>query len=293
MKLILDTDIGGDIDDAIALGYLLNQPRCELLGIATVGGEPALRAAIASAICTAAGRADLPIHVGASAPLLGPERQPDPYQFAAICDRWPHQCFDHGNTAIDWMRRTIRANPGEITLLAIGPLTNVGLLFMLDPDIPALLRDITIMGGSFAATEAEQEWNIICDPHAAARVFAAPVMLSSVGFDVTALCRLSAAEWRRRMGGAVGAFEPVLAMAELFFERETPELTLHDPLAAALVFEPSLCRTTAQGIDVELRDETRFGRTLPHADASRPQRVATDVNRAAFFDHLFATVGAT
>lgn len=70
MKVLLDTDIGGDIDDALALAYLLKQPRCELLRITTVGGEPEKRAALASATCHAAGRAEMPIHVGASAPLL-------------------------------------------------------------------------------------------------------------------------------------------------------------------------------------------------------------------------------
>jgi hypothetical protein len=80
VKILLDTDIGGDIDDALALAYLLKQPHCELLGITTVGGESEQRAALASAICHAAGQAEVPVHVGASAPLLVPERQPHAYQ---------------------------------------------------------------------------------------------------------------------------------------------------------------------------------------------------------------------
>ena len=76
MKILLDTDMDGDIDDALALAYLLKQPHGELLGITTVGGEAEKRAAFASAMCHAAGQAAVPVHVSASAPLLVPERQP-------------------------------------------------------------------------------------------------------------------------------------------------------------------------------------------------------------------------
>ena len=174
MKILLDTDIGGDIDDALALAYLLKQPQCELLGVTTVGGEAEKRAALASALCHSVGRAEVPVHVGASAPLLVPERQPHAYQSEALTDRWPHRTFDKRNTAVEFLRDTIRAHPGAITLLTIGPLTNIGLLFALDPDIPALLKGMMVMGGSFSAKDNDEEWNILCDPHAAAIVFAAP-----------------------------------------------------------------------------------------------------------------------
>ena len=70
IPVLLDTDIGSDIDDAVALAYLLKQPRCDLLGVTTVTGEPTKRAMLADAICQAAGRTDIPIHVGTEAPLL-------------------------------------------------------------------------------------------------------------------------------------------------------------------------------------------------------------------------------
>src|SRR5262249_1191216 len=103
MKILLDTDIGGDLDDALALAYLLKQPQCELLGITTVGGESDKRAALASALCHAAGRVEVPIHVGAAAPLRVPERQPHAYQSAALTDQWPHQTFDKRNTALAFL----------------------------------------------------------------------------------------------------------------------------------------------------------------------------------------------
>src|SRR5512141_3256451 len=88
-KIILDTDIGSDIDDAVCLAYLLAQPQCELLGITTVSGEPEKRAAMASAQCRAAG-VQIPIYPGAPLTLLNGQRQPECSQAFAL-DRWPHQ----------------------------------------------------------------------------------------------------------------------------------------------------------------------------------------------------------
>src|SRR5690242_7304172 len=88
-KVILDTDIGSDIDDAVALAYLLRQPECDLLGITTVTGEPIKRASIASAICRAAGR-DMPTYPGAAEPLEVAQKQPLAPQAAALTD-WSHE----------------------------------------------------------------------------------------------------------------------------------------------------------------------------------------------------------
>ena len=289
MKILLDTDIGGDLDDALALAYLLKQPRCELLGVTTVGGEPEKRASLASAVCHAGGRAEVPVCVGASCPLLVPERQLHAYQSEALSDQWPHQTFARRNTAVEFLRETIHAHPGEITLLAIGPLTNVALLFALDPDAASSLKGLMLMGGSFLAKEADEEWNIVCDPHAAAKVFTAPLELTSVGFDVTGQCLLEAADFRRRLARANGPFSFVAEMAEVFFRSESTQVIFHDPLAAALLFEPALCQARVQPIRVELMDPRRFGRTHPSENATtKPHHVAYSVEADQFFEHFFA-----
>ena len=228
----------------------------------------------------------MPIHVGTSAPLLVPERQTHAYQSEALTGQWPHQTFDKCNTAIDFLRNTIRTHPGEITLLTIGPLTNIALLFALDPDIPVLLKGLVMMGGCFSAKHNDAEWNILCDPHAAAKVFAAPLDLTSVGFDVTSQCRLEADECRRRFRQAGGPLAFVAVMAEVFFRYGSPEIIFHDPLAAALIFDPSLCQTRAQRIEVDLVNEGTLGRTRPVDEAvSRPHHVAYSVKAAEFFEH--------
>ncbi len=292
IPVLLDTDIGTDIDDAVALAYLLRQPRCRLLGVTTVSGEPDQRAALVDAVCRAAGRDDIPIHVGLAAPLLGTQRQPNAAQAEALTEAWPHRTFAPRPTALDFLRDTIRAHPGEVTLLAIGPLTNVALLFAADPEIPGLLKQLVIMGGRYFAHDGEHggaEWNIECDPHAAAMVFAAPVpRLLAVGLDVTLQCRLPADECRRRFAAAGGPLSLVAALAEVWF-RHVPEITFHDPLAAALLFDPSLCDTLPVRISVALCAPHPLT-TLNEDQADIPHTVARAVRPAAFFDHYFAVV---
>ena len=118
MKVLLDTDIGSDIDDAVCLAYLLAQPDCELLGVTTVTGEGQRRAMLASALCREAGQ-DVPIYIGAEQPLLIEQRQPLSPQADGL-GNWSHATEFPRGEAVEFMRRTIRAHPGEVTLLPIG-----------------------------------------------------------------------------------------------------------------------------------------------------------------------------
>ena len=299
IPIILDTDIGSDIDDAVALAYLLRQPRCELMGITTVSGEPQKRADLADAVCRAGGRDDVPIHVGVEAPLLVAPLQPHAPQAEALASgRWPHRTFGADNTAIAFLRSAIRAHPGEVTLLAVGPLTNIALLFARDPEIPSLLKELVMMGGWFF-DRPQPEWNIRCDPHAAAKVFAAPVpRLTAVGIDVTQKCQLPADECRRRFTQAGGPLAPVADFAEVWF-RHSPLITFHDPLAAALIFEPPLCQLEEHRVAVELVSPLRLGQTFPEwhdrhggeTPEAPPHQLASSVDPEAFFSHYFDVVG--
>ncbi|HET7559506.1 MAG TPA: nucleoside hydrolase [Limnochordia bacterium] len=293
VPVLLDTDIGTDIDDALCLAYLLAQPRCELVGITTVSGQAQARAALADALCRAQGRPDVPIFAGADQPLLGPSRQPEAQQ-AEVLPNWPHRADFAAEAAVDFMRETIRRRPGEIVLLTIGPLTNAALLFKLDPEIPKLLRGFVMMGGTFGRALADPgpvaEWNIWQDPVAAAIVFAAggPPPLC-VGLDVTRRCRLSAQECRRRLPTS-GALAVVRDAAEIWFRRAS-EITFHDPLAAVALFEPGVITEAAGRIDVELRSEKLYGATLWEPGAQeRPHRIAAGVDVERFFAHYFEIV---
>jgi purine nucleosidase len=196
VPILLDTDIGSDIDDAVCLAYLLAQPRCELLGITTVSGQPRVRASLVDAVCQAAGRRDIPIHAGAERGMgTGEVVQPEVPQ-AAVLANVPHRAPEQfpSGTAVEFLRQSIRARPHQLTLLAIGPMTNLGLLFTIDPEIPRLLKALVLMCGVFIDKSPgmpAREWNALCDPvatHLTYHAKAAPHL--SIGLDVTGKCRM-------------------------------------------------------------------------------------------------------
>lgn len=291
VKVLLDTDIGSDIDDAVCLAYLLAQPACELLGITTVTGEADKRAMLADALCKVAGK-PVPIYPGAQDALLIAGWQQEAPQAAALT-KWPHaDSFPRGE-AVEFLRRTIRAHPGEITLLTIGPLTNIALLFAVDPDIPALLKAVVTMGGGFAPPhDGYAEWNIALDPHAAAMVASATahkVAHTWVGLDVTTQVVMDADAVRERFAGHA-LLRPVLDFAEVWFTTH-PTLTFHDPLAAALLFDPAICGTAAGMVGVDVEMQPRPGRTVLMREQAAQHTVAETVDAGRFFAAYFSVFG--
>lgn len=289
-KVLLDTDIGSDIDDAVALAYLLSQPRCELLGITTVTGRPELRAQLASAICRNAGRDDIPIHCGCPTPLLITQQQPEAPQAAALVN-WSRRTDFPPNTAVEFLRQTIRAHPGEITLLTIGPLTNIGLLFATDPEIPGLLKQLVLMCGRFFSSMGP-EWNAMLDPHATAIAYgngtqARPPRHVSYGLDVTLHCTMLASEVRDRFTARV--LRPVRDFAEVWFQH-AERLCFHDPLAAACIFEPEICTYRQGMVQVSLNQPTLGWTVFNDRAEPKPHTVAENVRPGAFFDHFFDVV---
>ena len=190
MTLLLDTDIGSDIDDAVALAYLLANPRANLLGITTVTGEAQKRAALAEHLVGLVPQ-NIPVLAGYEAPQQIVSRQPlaqqarklDPKLLAALpTTHDPEQ-------AIDFMANTIYAHPNEVTLLAVGPFTNVARLLAREPGISRLLKEIVIMGGKYSdypTPWGPTEWNAIVDPHATHQLFTlAECPVRAFGLDIT------------------------------------------------------------------------------------------------------------
>lgn len=287
IKILLDTDIGNDVDDAVCLAYLLSHPQCHLLGITTVTGEPIKRASLASVICKVAGK-DIPLYPGFAAPMMGELRQPIA-QHATVLPHWPHQSDFPQDQAIDFMSQTIRANPGEVILLTIGPLTNIGRLFSADPDVAPLLKAIVLMGGLFTNTYPEKEyteWNILCDPAAAEIVYRTPVKLHrSIGLDVTLQVAFPAQEVRQQFTAPL--LRPVLDMAEIWFSQSSPTLTFHDPLAAATIFDPTLCQYQQGNVTVNTSDKPGQTHFTPATTTDAPHHIATTVAVQRYLDHFF------
>jgi purine nucleosidase len=290
-KVLLDTDIGTDVDDAVCLAYLLSHPDCELLGITTVTGEAEKRASLASVLCQAIGK-DTPIYPGADHPMSGDQRQRIAQQAAAL-PRWPHETNFPKGRAVDFLADTIRSHPREVTLLTVGPLTNAGLLFSNYPDIADLLGGLVMMGGSFGEDlppNKQVEWNIAGDPLASEITYGARVRLHrSLGLNVTQQVVMPAEEVREKFTAPL--LRPVLDMAEIWFAEFYPSITFHDPLAAATIFDEDLC-SYQQGT-VKLEDTNAHARTIWQAGGpDSPHQVAMMVDVERYFQHFFSIVGS-
>jgi purine nucleosidase len=297
-KVLLDTDIGSDIDDAVCLAYLLRHPQCELLGITTVTGQPQQRAALADAVCRAAGRKNVPIHSGCDTAILGKVMQPECPQ-ATILPRFEHTPPEEfqPNTAVQFLREIIHSHPHEITLLAIGPMTNLGLLFSLDPDVPKLLKSLVLMCGVFTHRlngmgPSNREWNALNDPLSTAITYRAAVPSHlSIGLEVTCKCKMVSAECVDRFKQIGGPLGVVSAATEVWSKRGS-HVTFHDPLAAAAIFKPEICQYADGRVDVETKSELAPGMTLfSEKSPEKPHRIAVDVNAEMFFEHYFAVTG--
>ena len=191
-KIIIDTDPG--IDDAMAIFYALASPELEVLGLTTVFGNAHVEVCMANAIrlLDIAGRADIPVAHGAGRPLAMPYRGPADFVHgvngqADITLATP-SCAPHSLDAAHFIIEQVKAAPGEITLVPVGPLTNIALALLLWPELPQHLAGIVLMGGNaFVGGNASPsaEANILNDPEAADLVFSADCPIVMCGLDVT------------------------------------------------------------------------------------------------------------
>lgn len=286
IKVLFDTDIGSDIDDAVALAYLLAEPRCDLLGITTVSGQSIERAKLASAICKTAEK-EIPIIPGNEGRLDGPTRQPNVPQ-SSVLPNWPHDTSFTTQSAVDFMAETIEANPHEVILLAVGPMTNVADLFIQHPEIAKLLRSLHMMIGRFGNAPGllVSEWNAYCDPTAASVVYATEVPNhSSTGLDVTHEVVMDSAQVKEHFQHPL--LKPVYEMSEVWFS-ERDKLRFHDPLAAVTLFNHSICEYENGQVTVNRTDDRSDGETLWSPNEKGPHRVGVTVDAARFFKSYFS-----
>jgi purine nucleosidase len=291
IKLLLDTDIGSDIDDAVALAYLLQQPEVELLGITTVTGESRKRSALATYLVNQSTQ-HLPVLSGTEVPRVIQQRQATAPQAlklpAHILTTLP--ASHDPEQAIDYLANVIRANPGEITLLAVGPFTNVARLFEREPDVSSLLKELVIMGGKysdFPTPWGPTEWNAIVDPQATDLMFqTAQCPIRAFGLDITWQLYMTPNEVRNQFA-LHPLLETVLAWSEVWFAKRDL-LHFHDPLAAACLVDPDICNYVQGIVTVDLKSTKTAGITTFEANPHGNVRIASGVNPARFFSTFFA-----
>ncbi len=307
--LFVDVDTG--IDDALALVYLLASPDADVVGIASTGGGIPVDQVCENnlGLLELCGAATIPVSRGAEAPLRG---------------EWPHRSKFHGDKGIGYaelpgsQRRlteydatrawvaAARAHPGTLVGLVTGPLTNLALALRAEPELPALLRRLVIMGGAFADdTNPLAEWNIRVDPEAASEVFAAwagrqrlPIVC---GLELTRRVAMTP-EMLARLRDAAGPSALMRALDDavrFYFESHDDRgygyiAYMHDPLAAAVALDPGLVSTRAASVHVELARTPHRGMTVADWSGGRNPNalIGIDVQPAAFFDRFAERVGS-
>jgi len=282
LPVILDTDIGTDIDDAFALALIMNSPELELLGVTTVSGDTAARARIAAKMLWEAGGKwrQVPVVAGVPGPKQDINQAPWADGFVG-----PQILKE---SAVDFLRGKFHRYPGEITLIAIGELTNVAALLKADPLVAKKIKRIALMGGSVECgygpgSKPEAEWNIKSNPQAAQVVFTSGIPIIMAPLDVTAMLKLDA-EGRHRIFSSHTPLTNALADLYRLWKNETP--TLFDPMAVAMLIDPGICQTKDLAIEVDSQGYTRVveGRS---ANAT----VGLSTNPGKFFQFYFSRVG--
>jgi inosine-uridine nucleoside N-ribohydrolase len=272
--VIVDTDIGADIDDAFALALVLNSPELELRGVTTVAGDAHTRARLVCRLLNAIGRDDIPVAAGQpprSKPELAGMHQ---YGLRAAQKNPVRQ------SAVEFLRDQVAAGPGELTIVALGPLTNVAELLTRYPESKGQIRRIVLMGGSVrigynGRQPAEPEWNIKTDIAAAQTVFASGVPLSVVPLDASASLKLDAARRRQVFSAETTLCRHLHALYELW-DKETP--VLFDPAAAAMAAGGDFFEIQELRLEVDGEGMTRIVDGKPNA------RVAMKVRTEELLD---------
>lgn len=287
IPVVLDTDIGDDIDDALALALALNSPELNVLAVNTVLQQGDRRADLTYRILELYGRTDIPVGVGAETTLMGKPSTATVRQTEALGASY-HMPPDKRHNGLQLLVQTILRSPEKVTLVAYGPLTNVALALRAEPRIAGNLERIVLMNGVFFRPGLE--YNTYRDAEASAIVYSSGVTIVTVGLDVTMQCRLTA-EHLDQMAGS--KFENVRFLRQLIgiWQGGKPEQRpiLHDPLAILVTFRPSLIDTAQGLVTVETKGTpgVSYGLTAFKQDPAGTVRVAREV-RSVDAVNLFA-----
>ena len=260
-KIIIDTDIGNDIDDAFAVGLALHSPEFQILGISSAWGDTHLRARLLSRLLKETGRADIPVAMGI---VKHPAGKLDTLSQAAYAEGGPgDQTYPN---AVDFLLDQIRRYPGEITLLAIGPETNLGAAIDRDAATFRKLKRIVLMGGSvyrgysqfnYGKTHGpDPEWNILCDIQAAQKVFSSGVPLYVMPLDSTQI-KLQELERAEIFRAGTTLTDALLALYTQWSHGAPQTPTLFDVVVVGYASHPELCPTEPLRLRVDDQGYTR------------------------------------
>ncbi|MGC2197808.1 MAG: nucleoside hydrolase [Terriglobales bacterium] len=290
-RVIIDTDPG--VDDAFALLLAMRSPELKIEGITAVAGNVPLELTLPNALrmVEVAGRTDIPVAAGAKGPLvrrlvtaayahgengLGGAVFPEPKRRPA------------SEPAAEFIRATVRKHPGELTLITIGPLTNVATALNMDSELAGMIRGIVMMGGSLSGGNITPaaEFNVYVDPEAARVVFQSGIPVTMVGLDVTRKTSLTDEHVRvlESAQNPVSQAAAKIARHAIDHNREQGFLAgpnMHDSLAVAAFLDPSLLKWKEYYVDVETTGELTAGETLGYSPTAGDLRRRPDAEKQA------------
>lgn len=250
-KIVIDTDIGDDIDDAYAVAIAVSLPNAKLLGVTTTFGETQKRAELAAKLLHICGRDDVPVYAGrAGRAKIG--RQ---YAWAQGF-RSPSLKSEE---AVLFLKRTLDKNPGQVTLVGIGALTNISDLLTRFPEVKPKIKRIVIMGGSVYLGYNNQpppgvEWNIKCDPAAAKVIYGSGVPLVMAGLEVTTMMQFDT-ERQKQLFAAGTPMTDALAALTALWGNGTP--TQYDGVAVAYALGYRFSDSEERHVEVDDNGMTR------------------------------------
>lgn len=292
-QVILDTDIGDDIDDAFALALAIKK-EVPLLAVTTVFKNTALRAKQAREMLSISGL-NIPVYAGEVYPLNGVITgfQSDSGDLATIkpCqygDEMAHYSF--GLNASEMIVRLAKTYTKKLILVTIGPLTNIARALEIDPSIACDIKAIYAMGGCY--TRVQPEWNVLCDVEAYDKVFASGIPFYGVGLDMTLQCPLE----EDLFSSLKVSKDPINQKIMTWFDRwvnyfHFEKSVLHDPLALSSLIEDDICTFTPKYAKVILEGEQRSA--ILTSDEPLPGyyliNAATSVNKNKFYDLIKKT----
>ncbi|CAL5207948.1 unnamed protein product [Lathyrus oleraceus] len=284
-KIIIDTDPG--IDDAMAIFLALRSPEVQVIGLTTIYGNVYTTLATRNALhlLEVAGRTDIPVAEGSHVTLTkGTKLRIADFVHGA--DGLGNQNFPPPNgkpieeSAAEFLVNQAKANPGKVTVVALGPLTNIALAIQMDPEFAKNIGQIVLLGGSFAVNgnvNPAAEANIFGDPDAADVVFTSGADVLAVGINVTHQVVLSGSD-REKLASSKGKFAQYLTgILEVYFSYHcdaynTNGVYLHDPTALLAAVDPSLVTCTEGAVRVQTSGITR-GLTIIYNKQKRFEEV--------------------
>ena len=290
-KILLDTDIGGDIDDAICLAYLLKEKECNLLGITTVCGKSDVRASIADIIVKSA-KKNIPIVAGRDDTLQPIGCYPTPEGEVALEHYNNYKKYSKGN-AVDFLYDIIVKNPNEVIIIGIGNMTNIATLFIEHSDSIDLIKGLHTMNGYFGKEKLPDptyNWNSWADPLASKIVFETKTNINRViPLEVTDKLSIDVSEKNKLFDFKNDLINTVLDFGSEWIKM-SGKVTLHDPLVAVSIFHPEIIKFKRGTVSVEINNKDNMGGTIFSENINGNVEIACDVDKNSFYTILKETL---